>query len=39
MNWEFAYDEYYVEMEEDFKRYNNVEEELAFYVAKHIKRR
>lgn len=39
MNWEFSYDEYYIEMEKDFEKYKNVEEELAIYVAKHIKKR
>lgn len=39
MNWEFSYDEYYVEMENDFEKYKNVEEELVIYVAKHLKKR
>lgn len=39
MLWKFSYDEYYVEMEKDFERYQNVDEEMALFIARRINER
>lgn len=36
--WRWQYDEYYVEMEKDFEKYQNLDYEMEEVVSRHLRR-